>query len=168
MLFEAYIGLGSNLGNRVSNVMRGLDYIEALAERITVSSLYETLPVDFQRQPRFMNAVCRISTRLNPFKLMAQCKTIESQLGRSRAFPNAPRAIDLDILIHGHTVIHSPWLQIPHKSMASRAFVLMPLAEIAPNLLHPVFNASVKQLLEKIPDKNIGVRRLYTYTMTQQ
>lgn len=165
MLFETYIGLGSNLGNRVSNMMLGLDHIETLAERITVSSLYETSPVGFQGQPRFMNAVCRISTRLNPFTLMAQCKKIESQLGRSRSFPNAPRVIDIDILMHGHTVIHSPWLQIPHKSMVSRAFVLIPLAEIAPNLLHPVFKTSVKQLLEKIPDKNIDVRRFYTDTI---
>jgi len=150
MLYEAYLGLGSNLGDRTANIRRGISLLGQVAKHVQASRLYETAAVGFQDQPPFLNAACKLWTPLDAFQLMARCKKIETEVGRIRSFINAPRSLDIDILVHGRTVLESPWLTIPHPRMAERVFVLQPLAEIAPGLEHPVLKLTVSELLARI------------------
>ncbi len=147
MLSEVYLGLGSNLGDRRGNIGRAVDLLRRLSGDVTVSSLYETSPQGFGGQPWFINAACRLWTRLSPFELLACLKDIQAGVGSPRAFANGPRALDIDILLYGQSVLETPNLTIPHPRMAQRDFVLAPLAEIAPGLLHPVLKESVRSLL---------------------
>ena len=158
MLFEAYLGLGSNLGDRAGNIASGLESVRALSRTLTVSSLYETTPHGFRDQPSFLNAACAIWTPLDAFGLMAEIRAIETSLSGPRPFPNAPRALDIDILVHGRTAVRTPWLEVPHPSMADRSFVLVPLAEIAPGLRHPVRGISVRDMLARLPQASVEVR----------
>ena len=147
MLSDVYLGLGSNLGNRRGNLDRALQLLRGLSSELTVSSLYETSPEGFTGQPAFVNAACQIWTQLSPFELLAELKTIQALVGSQRVFANGPRALDIDILLYGQTVLDSPGLIIPHPRMARREFVLAPLAEIAPGLRHPVLKETVGALL---------------------
>ena len=147
MLSEAYLGLGSNLGDRAGNIAAGLAFLREISRRTTVSSLYETAPSGFRSQPPFLNAACGIWTWLDPFQLMARLREIEAAVGRQRVFVNAPRMLDMDILTYGGAVLVSPGLTVPHPRMANRAFVLEPLAELAPMLRHPVLMETVGSLL---------------------
>jgi 2-amino-4-hydroxy-6-hydroxymethyldihydropteridine diphosphokinase len=129
----AYVGLGANLGDPVRSV---LDAITRIAElpRTSVtrhSSLYRTAPVD-SSGPDYVNAVVEISTHLTALELLSQLQAIETGAGRERPYRNAPRTLDLDLLLFGSATVHSPHLQVPHPRMYERAFVLVPLAEIAP------------------------------------
>ena len=151
MLTEAYIGLGSNLGDRAANLEAALRLLLQASGHVTASSIYETTPVGFQNQPPFLNAVCRIWTSLDTFRLMAWLTEIETSVGRRRIFANAPRTLDMDILMYGRAVLRSPGLTIPHPRMASRAFVLAPLAELSPALRHPVLRQTVRSLLAGLP-----------------
>ncbi|MFA4835395.1 MAG: 2-amino-4-hydroxy-6-hydroxymethyldihydropteridine diphosphokinase [Dehalococcoidia bacterium] len=147
-----YLGLGSNLGNRDSNLAKAL---EALAQRMVIekiSSVYETEPLGYLEQPWFLNMVCSGTTGLNPFELLSFAKGIEGRLGRLVSFPNAPRPIDIDILFYNGQIIETADLIIPHPRIAERAFVLIPLSEIAPELIHPAKDQSVKALLSWITD----------------
>ena len=150
MLFETYLGVGSNLGDRAANIDRGLELIRQVSKSMTVSGIYETEPQGFRSQPSFLNAACRLWTGLDPFQLMSKLKEIEAEVGQRRSFVNAPRALDIDILLHGRTVLESPGLTIPHPRMAKRAFVLEPLVEIAPGLRHPVLKETVRSLLASL------------------
>jgi len=156
----AYLGLGSNLGNRQQMLAQAL---AELALRVTVeavSSLYETKPLYYADQPLFLNAACRISTSLGPHQLLALVKGIESKLGRQPNSHKNPRPIDIDILLYDDLVMQSQTLSIPHPRMLERAFVLIPLAEIAPDLVQPVEGLTISQLAQKVsPD---GVQRLGT------
>ena len=151
MLSEAYLGLGSNLGDRAGNIAAGLAFLREISRRTTVSSLYETAPSGFRSQPPFLNAACGIWTWLDPFQLMGRLREIEAAVGLRRAFVNAPRMLDIDILVYGRVVLASPGLTVPHPRMADRAFVLGPLAEIAPALRHPVLMETVGSLLARLP-----------------
>ncbi len=145
-----YLGIGSNLGNRESNLAKAL---EALSRRMTIeriSSIYETEPVGYVEQPWFLNMVCSGTTGLDPFEVLSLAKEIEAQLGRIPDFPNAPRTIDIDIIFYDDRIIETTDLVIPHPRMVERAFVLIPLAEIAPEFIHPANGTSVKELLSKI------------------
>ena len=160
MLSEVYLGLGSNLGDRAANIARGLELLRRVSKDTAVSSIYETTPQGFQSQPPFLNAACRIWTRLDPYQLMAMLRDMETALGQRRAFANAPRTLDIDILLYGRVVLESPGLTIPHPRMAERAFVLMPLAEIAPAVVHPVLKETVRSMLARVSTPLAGVRRL--------
>jgi 2-amino-4-hydroxy-6-hydroxymethyldihydropteridine diphosphokinase len=143
---EVYLGLGSNLGDRKTNLEKAL---QLLGERLTirqVSSLYQTEPVGHKEQPMFLNAVCRAETDLGPLQLLSLIKGIETALGRVPSFADGPRSIDVDILLYGGLSMETAELTIPHPRMAERAFVLIPLLELTPELVHPVSGESVKDL----------------------
>ena len=158
VMVEAYLGLGSNLGDREQNLARAIDL---LAQRVKIeksSSLYVTEPVDYGDQPLFLNAVCCVRTSLTPDELLGLAKRIEAALGRKPSFRNGPRPIDIDILFYGDSVVDLPHLTIPHPRLPERAFALVPLAEIAPNLVHPLSGQTVKEMVAQLKDVN-GVRK---------
>jgi len=161
---DIYIGLGANLGNRAANLGMALRYLSPLAVVEEVSSLYETTPVgppsasSWERQPNFYNAVCRISSGLAPLALLRYLKSIEFEIGRRPDGSWAPRPIDLDFLLYGEDVVAVDGLALPHPRLAERAFVLAPLAEIAPELRHPVSGKSMAELLAALDeDDRAGV-----------
>jgi len=147
-MVTVYLSLGSNLGDRQYNLGRALDYLSQKLRLEKVSSIYDTEPVGNTDQPRFLNLVCRVSTGLEPMALLTIAKGIESKLGRLPHTSGEPRPIDIDILFYGDQVIETPKLVIPHPRLTERAFVLIPLDEIAPDLVHPVTGKTVKELKE--------------------
>jgi len=154
-----YLALGSNLGDRMGNLVSA---VERLSQKMTikkVSSVYETEPVYYEEQPLYFNAVLSAVTELEPFALLRFVKSIESDLGRQPSFRNAPRIIDIDILFYGDLVVQTEELTIPHPGIVERAFVLAPLAEIAPELIHPVIHEKVEDLLAMVNGLG-GVRKM--------
>ncbi len=148
-----YLGLGSNMGNRQGNLDKALELLSHRLRVEQVSSVYDTEPLGNIDQPRFLNLVCQVYTTLTPMELLTLTKGIESKLGR--VVSNAPRPIDIDILFYGDQIIETPGLVIPHPRLVERAFVLIPLAEIAPDLVHPVSGKTVKQLLKSITKQDV-------------
>jgi 2-amino-4-hydroxy-6-hydroxymethyldihydropteridine diphosphokinase len=136
---QAFIGLGANLGDPQAQVRRALLAIAGLqgTRLVAASSLYRSAPVGHAAQPDFVNAVAEIETRLGAQALLGELLATEARFGRVRQFPNAPRTLDLDLLLYGDRVIAEPGLVVPHPRMHERAFVLAPLAEIAPNIAIP-------------------------------
>lgn len=157
-LVAVYLSLGSNLGDREKNIAQALELLTPKVSIDRTSSLYETEPVGHLEQPRFLNAVCRATTRLTPWELLDLVKGIEEALGRLPSFPNAPRPIDIDIIFYADQVINSPRLTIPHPRLEERAFVLIPLAEIAPDLVHPASRRKVRELVKEVRELE-GVRK---------
>lgn len=155
----AYLALGSNIGDREANLREALRRLEAEDLRITrKSSLYETAPREMLDQPWFLNAVVEIETGLFPMQLLGRIRKIESEMGRRRVTPKGPRNIDIDILFSGRSIIDTAELQVPHARIAERGFVLEPLAEIAPDLRHPVTGKTAHEMLAAIEPQ--GVRKL--------
>jgi 2-amino-4-hydroxy-6-hydroxymethyldihydropteridine diphosphokinase len=155
----AYLGLGSNIGDREQNLKDALAKLAAPDLRVArLSSVYETEPVGFTAQRWFLNLVVEIETELFPLQLLSRIAKIEQALGRARTVKNGPRTLDVDILLYGRAVVRSAKLEIPHPRMAERRFVLAPLAELAPELRHPVTHRSIRAMLDAAP--SVGVRKL--------
>jgi 2-amino-4-hydroxy-6-hydroxymethyldihydropteridine diphosphokinase len=155
-----YLSLGSNIGDREANLRAAIAALSPADVHIRrVSSLYETEPVDYLDQPWFLNCVVQAETELEPLALLQVLHSIESQLGSKKAFSKGPRKIDLDILLYGDESIDTRDLQIPHPRMLLRRFVLAPLAELAPTLQHPSWQAKAAQLLAESTDRS-QVRRV--------
>ncbi len=144
-----YLGLGTNVGERRANLRTALDYLNQLVTITGVSSIYETDPVGYADQPRFWNIVAAAQTTLTPVDLLEQMIAIEKRMGRERTFRNAPRIIDIDILLYGAAVLNEPDLELPHPRMTERAFVLVPLVEIAPNLADPLTGKLYSDMLRE-------------------
>jgi 2-amino-4-hydroxy-6-hydroxymethyldihydropteridine diphosphokinase len=146
-----YLSLGSNLGNREDNLKHALARLAALGKIIAASSLYETEPVEFTEQPWFLNGVVALETEKSPRELLEALLAIEVAMGRHRTQPKGPRTIDLDILLYGDQVVQEAGLTIPHPALPDRRFVLEPLVEIAPALIHPVLGKSMQELKDALP-----------------
>jgi 2-amino-4-hydroxy-6-hydroxymethyldihydropteridine diphosphokinase len=146
---KAYLGIGSNLGDRGGNLDRALEMLSQRMKVNRVSSVYDTEPMDNPHQPRFLNIACEVTTRLSPEGLLTLAKGIESKMGRTGK-TGQPRPIDIDILLYDGVIMDTPELVIPHPRMAQRAFVLVPLAEIAPDLVHPVVGKTIRELKQAI------------------
>lgn len=157
MTERAAIALGANLGDRLATLREAVARIGDLGTIVAISRLYDTEPVGYADQPRYLNGALLLDTDLEPEALLDGLQQIEHDLGRVRTFPNAPRTLDLDLLFYGDRVIKTSRLTVPHPRLHERAFVLTPLAEIAPDIIHPILKQSVRELLASLPGDG-GVR----------
>ena len=155
-----YLSLGSNLGDRQANLRNAIGRLLELGDVQEVSSIYETEPVDFTDQPWFLNCAVAVRTELPPRDFLKGVLALERSMGRQRTQPKGPRVIDIDILLFGAQTINTPQLSVPHPAMAQRRFVLEPLAEIAPEVAHPVLKKTVRELRNALPNKDAKVRRI--------
>ncbi len=159
-LVTVYLCLGSNMGDRKMNLDKAMEYLSQKLRVTAKSSVYDTEPVGNPEQPRFLNMVCQVMTILKAADLLVLVKAIERKLGRMPGRRNVPRPIDIDILLYGDEVIKTPELTIPHPRLTERAFVLVPLAEIAQALVHPQSKKAVKELLKELKQGVQGVLKL--------
>jgi len=143
-----YLALGSNLGDRLANLKQAISSLTPQLDIKAKSSVYETPPWGFEDQPKFLNQVIKGQTYLDPEPLLKHLKRLEVALGRKESFPNGPRLIDMDILFYDDLIVEKPSLVIPHPRVHERAFVLLPLTDIAPDLVHPGNKKSVRGMLE--------------------
>lgn len=151
-----YLGLGANVGNREGNLRLALRLLEPLAQVQAVSSLYESEPWGPADQPPFYNAVARVTTGLEPPALLRHLKSVEHEMGRRPGERWGPRPIDLDILLYGERVLRTAELTIPHPGLVERPFVLVPLAELAPDVREPVTGRTIRALAEAVGSRGVG------------
>jgi 2-amino-4-hydroxy-6-hydroxymethyldihydropteridine diphosphokinase len=159
MAHLVYLSLGSNVGDREAQLQEARAKLAAVGRVVAESSFYETEPVEFTQQPWFLNCVLALETSKTPQELIAAVLRIEVEMGRRRVQKKGPRTIDIDILLFDDTIVDSEELTIPHPTMHQRRFVLEPLAEIAPELLHPVLKKTIRELLDSLPPGQV-VKRL--------
>lgn len=157
----AFIALGSNLQSPPQQVLNALEALKRLPHTTLLrhSSLYKTTPLGYDNQPDFINAVAKVETELTPHALLDAILAVEQTFGRERPFPNAPRILDLDLLLYGSDQINTATLIVPHPRMHERAFVMLPLAEIAPDILIGA-HGTAADLAEKLSLKNQGIEKI--------
>lgn len=153
-----YLALGTNQGDRLQNLRRAVQLLESAVHVTRRSAVYETAPWGVTDQPDFLNMAVEGHTKLAPFELLDALKQIERAMGRQETIRYGPRVIDLDILLYDDLILQTERLEIPHARMAERAFVLIPLQDIAPNLVHPRLQRAVRELAAALP-KDGGVRK---------
>ncbi len=156
---EVMIALGANIGDPIAQLQRAVESLGQVVEVQQISSLYRTAPEGVHDQPDFHNLVLTARSTLEPLRLLQEAMRIEAEIGRVRSYRNAPRPIDIDLIDVGGTILTSPTLTLPHPRMHLRAFVLVPLVEVAPDWRHPVLQRTAAELLALLPD-NGGVERL--------
>ena len=152
-----YLGLGSNLGNRLNNLKAAVNNLTPQLNVLAKSPIYETPPIGYTEQPPFLNQVLKALTYEDPEPLLGHLKRLEIALGRQPGIPNGPRLIDLDILFYDDLVQKTPSLTIPHPRLHERGFVLVPLNDLAPDLVHPLLNLTIHELLNQCDVTGIQV-----------
>ena len=161
MQSEVYLGLGSNLGDKRWNIERAVDRLREISTGLVVSSMQETAPVGVTIQPAFVNAVCGMRTELGVFELLRKIGEVQREAGVRGPVVNGPRMLDIDILLYGGLVIDLPHLTVPHPRMSEREFVLRPLAEIGPGVVHPVAKKTAGELLADLIGNPQGIPAPY-------
>jgi 2-amino-4-hydroxy-6-hydroxymethyldihydropteridine diphosphokinase len=156
-----YLSLGSNVGDRKANLDQAIEKLSEAGKVTAVSSYYETEPVELKQQPWFLNCAVKLETELMPRQLLARVLDVEQSMGRKRVRAKGPRNIDIDILLFGNSVVEMKGLTIPHPAMHQRRFVLEPLAEIAPEVRHPVFKKTAREMRDALPPGD-SVKKLTT------
>lgn len=147
MLKTVYLSLGSNVGDREAHLRAAIERLRSPKLAVKrISPVYETAPVDLEDQPKFLNLVVEIETELFPMQLLSRTQRIEQDLGRERRIPKGPRTIDIDILLFGKFLIQSPKLTVPHPRMHERRFAMEPMVDLSPDLRHPVFKKTMREL----------------------
>jgi 2-amino-4-hydroxy-6-hydroxymethyldihydropteridine diphosphokinase len=155
MLAQAYLGLGSNVGDRQAALARAIEALGQGPLTLTSrSSIYRTEPLEVVDQEDFLNQVVGLQTGLDPAALLARCLEIEKSLGRVRGRDKGPRILDIDLLLHGDAVLRKEGLEVPHPRLHLRRFVLVPLVEIAPEVRHPVLGLTAREMLQRCPDRS--------------
>jgi len=154
-----YLSLGSNVGDRAANLRSAIRRLTTLGQVEGISSFYETEPVEFTAQPWFLNCVVKLDTEKMPKQLLSGILDVEQQMGRRRTQKKGPRTIDIDILLFGNSIIETKGLTVPHPALHERRFVLEPLAEIAPDVRHPAFKRTIRELRDTLPPGQ-AVRKL--------
>ncbi len=160
MNHRIYLGLGSNQGDRERHLSAARGALPPAVRVLHSSPIYETEPWGYEHQPRFLNQVLEAETRLRPISLLKYLKALERDLGREATFRYGPRVIDIDILLYDRAVMRTERLVLPHPALHERAFVLVPLADLAPELLHPTIKRTVAELLDELDSgESSGVQR---------
>ena len=156
-MHTVYIALGTNLADRRANLQAAMDALPPTVKVLQASSLYQTAPWGLADQPAFLNMVLRGETRLSPAQLLNFLKRLEVKLGRLPSVRWGPRLIDMDILFYDDRVIHTPRLAIPHPRLHERGFVLVPLADIAPDFVHPVLKKTIRDLMASVDREGVSL-----------
>ncbi len=165
-MHRTYIELGSNLGDRLQLITKATELLEDLCDPVSVSSIYETDPVDMVSEHPFLNMVIAADTLLDPSEFLAQLKKIEERLGRKPNTHHQDRPIDCDILLYEGLIYRNSMVTIPHPQMDQRRFVLVPFAEIAPNVIHPLRRLTIRELLEQCTDRHRVERTAHQLSLT--
>ncbi len=151
-MHTVFLALGANVGNKKENIAKAIELLSQKVRIVKKAPIYETKPWGYTEQENFLNTVIMAETDVSPEELLAFVKQIEEKVGRQKRFQNGPREIDIDILFYDDLVLNTPNLTIPHALLHVRDFVLQPLADIAPDFVHPILHKTVQQLLERVPE----------------